>query len=84
MTTLPLRKQLSASLRYLAARERLSAALLSLAAGWAFFYEYLPPFKRAHFPYDIEGFHFPLLDYAFRSLREGRFPLWDPDRKSVV
>jgi hypothetical protein len=59
-------------------RERLSVGFLSLAATWLFFVEYLPPFKRVHFPYDIEGFHYPLLDYAFRSLREGRLPLWDP------
>ncbi len=52
--------------------------MLSLAATWLFFIEYLPPFKRVHFPFDIEGFHYPLLDYAFRSLREGRLPLWDP------
>ena len=60
------------------ARERLSVGLLSFAATWLFFIEYLPPFKRVHFPFDIEGFHYPLLDYAFRSLREGRLPLWEP------
>jgi hypothetical protein len=53
-------------------------ALLSLAATWLFFFEYLPPFKRVHLPYDMEGFHYPLLHYAARSLAEGRFPEWDP------
>jgi hypothetical protein len=31
-----------------------------------------------HFIWDIEGFHYPLLNYAFRSLHAGRFPEWDP------
>jgi hypothetical protein len=53
-------------------------ALLSLAATWLFFFEYLPPFKRVHLPYDMEGFHYPLLHYAARSFAEGRFPEWDP------
>jgi hypothetical protein len=53
-------------------------ALLSLAATYLFFFEYLPPFKRVHLPYDMEGFHYPLLNYAAKSLGEGRFPEWDP------
>ncbi len=53
-------------------------ALLSLAATYLFFFEYLPPFKRVHLPYDLEGFHYPLLNYAAKSLGEGRFPEWDP------
>ena len=52
-------------------------ALISLVFTYAFFFEYLPPFKIAHIPYDLDGYHYPLLDYAFRSLRQGIFPLWD-------
>ncbi len=56
----------------------MSVALLSLISTWLFFFEYFPPFRRVHFPFDIEGFHYPLWNYAFHSLRAGRFPLWDP------
>lgn len=52
--------------------------LLTLALTGAFFYEYLPPAKRVHLWSDIEGYHYPLLTFAHKSLREGRFPLWDP------
>lgn len=58
--------------------ERRVVALSSLAATWLFFLEYLPPLRRYHFIWDIDGYHFPLLNYAFRSLRAGRFPEWDP------
>lgn len=58
--------------------ERRRVAALSLLATYLFFIEYVPPFKRVHFPYDIQGFHYPLLHYAFQSIREGRFPEWDP------
>lgn len=53
-------------------------AAVSFIVNYLFFYEYLPPFKRVHIPFDLDGFHFPLVDYAFRSLRQGRFPEWDP------
>ncbi len=53
-------------------------AWIALAATYLFFFEYLPPFKRVHLPYDLEGFHYPLLNYAAKSLGEGRFPEWDP------
>jgi hypothetical protein len=53
-------------------------AWIALAATYLFFIEYLPPFKRVHIPYDLEGFHYPLLNYAAKSLGEGRFPEWDP------
>jgi hypothetical protein len=45
---------------------------------YLFFFEYLRPYHRVHIPADLEEFHFPLLDYAFQSLRHGRFPQWDP------
>jgi hypothetical protein len=58
--------------------ERRMVALASLAAVWLFFLEYLPPLRRVHFIWDMDGFHYPLLNYAFKALRAGRFPEWDP------
>ncbi len=58
-------------------KERIAAFLVSLAAAWLYFVEYLPPLRRVHFIWDIDGYHYPLLNYAFRSLRAGRFPEWD-------
>lgn len=58
--------------------EKRVVTLLSLAVTWLFFIEYLPPLRRFHFIWDIGGFHYPLLNYAFTSLRAGRFPEWDP------
>lgn len=57
--------------------ERRIVALSSLVATWLFFIEYLPPLRRVHFIWDIDGYHYPLLNYAFRSLKAGRFPEWD-------
>ena len=31
-----------------------------------------------HFYADIEGYHYPLLNYAFKALSKGRLPEWDP------
>src|SRR5882762_8204518 len=53
-------------------------ALLSLLFTAAFFVEYTPLFRRVHIPFDLEGFHYPLADYAFQAIRHGRFPQWDP------
>jgi hypothetical protein len=53
-------------------------ALISLLLTWIFFFEYIPPTKRVHLWSDIEGYHYPLLDYAHKSLWQGRLPLWDP------
>ncbi len=55
-----------------------TAAALSFFCTYLFFIEYLPPLQRAHIPYDLEGFHYPLFDYTFQALRQGRFPQWDP------
>jgi len=55
-----------------------TVAALSLVFTYLFFLDYLPPFKRVHVPYDLHGFHYPLADYAFQSLRNGQFPEWDP------
>jgi hypothetical protein len=57
---------------------RTVVAALSLAFTGLFFVEYLPPLQRVHVPYDLEGFHYPLADYAFLSLKQHRFPEWDP------
>lgn len=57
---------------------RKAIALLSFLFTYLFFFEYIPPVRWVHIPYDLNGFHYPLADYAFQSLRRGRFPLWDP------
>ena len=53
-------------------------AAVSFAFTYLFFLDYLPPVNRVHIPYDLEGFHYPLADYAFQAIRHGRFPEWDP------
>ena len=58
--------------------ERLLVAVLALLATYIFFYEYLPPFHKVRLFSDIDGYHFPLQRYAFDSLKQGRFPQWDP------
>src|ERR1017187_7492873 len=57
--------------------ERVRVALLALIATYAFFYEYLPPFKTVYLYSDIAGYHYPLQRYAFQALKEGRIPQWD-------
>ena len=52
--------------------------MASLVFTYLFFFEYMPPVRRVHIPYDLSGFHYPLADYAFQRLRAGHFPLWDP------
>jgi len=34
--------------------------------------------RQVHIPYDLEGYHLPLADYAFQQLKQGRWPQWDP------
>ena len=58
-------------------KQRAALLLGSLVFTWLFFAEYLSPFRRVHIPFDLEGYHYPLVDYAFQSLRQGRFPQWD-------
>ena len=53
-------------------------ALASFVFTYLFFFEYIPPVRWVHLPYDLVGFHYPLADYAFQRLRQGHFPLWDP------
>lgn len=52
-------------------------AILALLFTVAFFIEYTPLYPRVHIPYDLDGFHYPLADYAFRAIRDGRIPQWD-------
>lgn len=52
--------------------------LLAVVFSYVFFYEYLPPVRRVHIPYDLEGYHLPLADYAFQQLKQGGWPQWDP------
>ncbi len=52
--------------------------LLAVVFSYVFFYEYLPPVRQVHIPYDLEGYHLPLADYAFQQLKQGRWPQWDP------
>ncbi len=60
----------------------LSPRRLAAAGGllftWLYFLHYLPPFQRFSVPYDLSGYFLSLHDYAFRSLKEGRLPEWDP------
>lgn len=58
--------------------ERFRVAAVSLLLTWIFFFEYIPPNKRVHVWSDIEGYHYPLLSYAHKSVWSGRIPLWDP------
>ncbi|MEP7353358.1 MAG: YfhO family protein [Acidobacteriota bacterium] len=53
-------------------------ALVSFFFTLLFFIEYIPPFRQVHIPYDLEGFHHPLFEYVFQSLRHGQLPQWDP------
>ena len=60
------------------ARTPIRIFLLALVCTYAFFFEYLPPVRSVHIPYDLEGYHLPLADYAFQQLKQGRWPQWDP------
>src|SRR5260370_26816070 len=53
-------------------------AVASFFFTFAFFIEYTPPLHRVHIPFDLEGFHYPIADYAFQAIHQGRFPQWDP------
>jgi len=62
----------------------LLVALLALIATYGLFHEYLPPFTRVHLWSDAAGYHYPLQGYAFHSLKDGHFPLWDPSMYSGI
>jgi len=55
-----------------------SVAALSFLFTSLFFFEYLPPIRWVDIPYDLHGYHYPLADFAFRSLQLGQVPEWDP------
>jgi len=57
---------------------RKAIALAAFVFTYLFFFEYIPPVRWVHIPFDLHGFHYPLADYAFQRLRQGHFPLWDP------
>ena len=52
--------------------------LAALACTFLFFYEYMPPVRSVHIPYDLDGYHFSLAAYGFQALHQGRLPQWDP------
>ncbi len=58
--------------------ERLWIIACSGLFTYFFFLDYLPPRKRVHIPYDLQGYHYPLADTIFRAFKAWRFPLWDP------
>jgi hypothetical protein len=64
--------------------DRKSAGKLGLICTLIFFIEYLPPFQHVQLWSDIAGYHYPLQVYALRTLKEGRFPLWDPSIYSGI
>jgi hypothetical protein len=53
-------------------------ALVSFLFTFLFFIEYTPLYRKVHIPFDLEAFHYPLADYAFQAVRQGRVPQWDP------
>jgi hypothetical protein len=55
-----------------------SVALTSLVFTYLFFAEYLSPFRKVYVTFDLWGYHYPLMDFAFQSLRRFSFPAWDP------
>src|SRR5258708_9988720 len=55
-----------------------SVRTLSLVFIYMFFFEYLPPARWVDIPYDLQYYHSPLDDFAFRSLKAGHIPEWDP------
>lgn len=59
-------------------RELAAAGLASLLLTALFFARFLPPLRERYLFSDIEGYHYPLLNAAFRQLRNGAFPEWDP------
>jgi hypothetical protein len=63
---------LSAVLRFVA------YSLASLLVAAVFYARFLPPLRQLHFLGDIDGYHYPLLNYGLFALKEGRWPEWDP------
>jgi hypothetical protein len=55
-----------------------SVAFTSLVFTYLFFGEYLSPLRKVYVTFDLWGYHYPLMDYAFQSLKRFSFPTWDP------
>jgi len=55
-----------------------AGAIALLLAQPVIFYRHVLITATAHIPYDIETYHYPLIAYLARSLRQGVAPLWDP------
>lgn len=63
----------------LRAREYLEAALYCLAGALLFFRGPLLLRREYHIPYDLEGYHLPLLSFIGGCLRQyGQLPWWNP------
>lgn len=50
----------------------------AMACTFLFFFEYLPPVRSVHIPYDLDGYHFSLAQYGFQVAHQWRLPQWDP------
>ncbi|MFN0171563.1 MAG: hypothetical protein ACKV22_34535 [Bryobacteraceae bacterium] len=59
-------------------QRRLAVGAGTLAFVYLFFLDYLPPFRRYGIPSDLPGYHYPLVSFIIQTLKQGRFPLWDP------
>ncbi len=59
-------------------RSSVKIFLAALLCSFVFFYEYLPPVRSVHIPYDLDGYHFSLAAYGFQAVHQGRLPQWDP------
>jgi hypothetical protein len=59
-------------------RSPFKVLLAALACTWIFYFEYLPPVRWVHIPFDLDGYHYPLADYAFQQVKHFRLPQWDP------
>jgi hypothetical protein len=60
--------------------KRLSTPLIAVASllfTYLFFAEYLSPFRKVYVTFDLWGYHYPLMDHGFQSLRRLSFPAWD-------
>jgi hypothetical protein len=53
-------------------------ALVALVVQPVIFFRTVLINPRDHIPYDIQGFHLPLITYIARSVREGVAPFWNP------
>ncbi len=57
---------------------RIAILTLTLLASIGFFFEYWFPHKPLFVTYDLQTYHYPLMDRAFQELTSGRLPGWNP------